>query len=121
MPSYTYKEGECYNCGQKYNGLICDEQPQRNICSYCVDPGDAVAAAKSLRYFGCQEYFDRGLGQQIRTRGQRNKIMRERGLVCMGDDYKYLDDVPLGEKVPESAVSDEEWGQIWHDEAESKQ
>lgn len=117
----TWKDGECYKCGEKYRGFISDEDPYRNVCAKCVDPSVAVENARSVRYFACQPYYDTGLGCYVNSRGERAAIMKQRDLVCMGDDYKYLDDVPLGEKGEKSAVTDNEWGQIWHDEVESKQ
>lgn len=120
MISYTYKKGICQVCGQEYFGLICDEEPDRNICKEHIDGTLAVENARTLRYFACQPYYDTGLGCHINSRGERAAIMKQNDLVCMGDDYKHLDDIPLGEKFKGTDPDDDEWGQLWHDEVESK-
>lgn len=96
MPRYTFKEGMCAECGSKYNGLICEEEPQRNTCSYCRSDA-AVDNAKSLYYKEFIPYWDGGLGEYITSKRHRQDTMAVQGVaeisdVASNDEY-LMDDI----------------------------
>jgi hypothetical protein len=121
MPSYTFKEGTCAECGSKYKGLICDEEPIRNMCPLHRDKKAAVTNARSIRYFSAQPYFDTGLGTWVKSRRERNNIMRERNLVEVGDyNPKYImDDIkPNKPWERESDGPDDDFMEVWREVTE---
>jgi len=124
MPSYTFKEGACTECGSKYKGLICDEEPIRNACPQCRDKTRAVTNARSIRYFHSTPYFDTGLGVHVKSRRERNSIIKERGLVEVGDynpDY-ILDDIKPAEQVsPFDGEMDDDFMECWKSETEKSE
>ena len=124
MPSYTLKEGTCTECGSKYKGLICDEEPIRNTCSECRDATTAVANARSIRYFHSTPYYDTGLGVHVKSRRERNSIIKERNLVEVGDynpDY-ILDDIkPTKQDSPFNGEMDDDFMDAWKSETEKSE
>ena len=120
MPSYTFKEGTCTECGREYKGLICDNEPHRNTCSNCRDGTCAVENARSLRYFHAQPHYDTGLGVQVASRRERSRIIKERGLVEVGGynpDYLF-DDIPLGKPNGEPEGLTDDFMEIWNEETQ---
>lgn len=98
MPNYTFKEGTCAECGAGYIGLICDEEPYRNVCLNCRDGYVAVENAKSLRYRHFVPHFDGAMGEWVMSSADKKAKLRSHDLVEVGDyNPNYLlEDIPKG-------------------------
>jgi len=119
MPNYTFKEGTCAECGADYIGLICDEEPSRNVCLDCRDDDSAVENAKSLRYRHFVAHYDPAMGEWVKSSADKKAKLREHDLVEVGDyNPKYLlEDVPRGGKDPgEGGKMTPEFEELWQEE-----
>jgi len=71
----------CDVCGEEYRGSM-GIPPDRCYSDQCyVDDSDYI---NYLPQF--EPYYDTGLGEFVRTRGERKRIMREKGLEEIGND-----------------------------------
>ncbi len=121
MPHYVWKDGVCFQCGSDYRSLICDAEPHRNKCKNCRDPYLAVENAKSLTVLTFEPHWDSGLGVFLKSRSQKNQIIKDKNLVPL-QEFKSVEDVPVGDREYKfSRKDDEEFEQVWHDEVESKE
>ena len=123
MPSYVLKEGACAECGSVYIGLICDDEPARNSCPACRDSTVAVHNARSIRYFHSVPYYDTGLGVHVKSRRERKSLIKERGLVEVGDyNPKYiLEDIKPGNPHPVEEGLTDDFMEIWNEETQKPQ
>jgi hypothetical protein len=118
MPNYTFKEGTCAECGAGYIGLICDEEPYRNVCLDCRDDS-AVENAKSLRYMHFVPHFDGAMGEWVMSSKDKKAKLRAHDLVEVGDyNPNYLlEDVPKGKIDPtEGGKMTPEFEELWQEE-----
>ena len=119
MPRFTFKEGTCAECGSKYNGLICDEEPQKNTCSYCITDA-AVDNARTLYYREFIPYWDGGLGKYITSKRERVWEMARLGVaeipdIASNDEY-LLDDMESHARVKKRDIAKREADKPMDDE-----
>ena len=119
MPNYTFKEGTCAECGADYIGLICDEEPSRNVCLDCRTSDTAVENAKSLRYRHFVAHYDGYMGEWVKSSADKKAKLREHDLVEVGDynPTYLLEDVPRGQNSPgEGGKMTPEFEELWQEE-----
>ena len=108
MPSFTFKEGACAECGSTYNGFICETEPHRNTCSKCR-PDTAVSNAKSLYYKEFIPYWDGGLGEYITSKRHRQDTMAVNGVAEISDvasnDNYLMDDLESHVRVKKRDIA----------------
>jgi hypothetical protein len=85
---------------------------------------ELIENIKSLRYFHSTPYFDTGLGCVVNGRRERNRIIKERGLLDVGDvNPNYIfDDVKPGnpvDSIPDEP--DDEFIELWKQETEKSE
>ncbi len=110
MPFFNYK---CCKCGGKGERLIVSKADRTCIdCDAAIVVGDRVLSPYdgiSLRSF--TPYFDAGLGVQLNSQRERQMIMKERGLVEVGNE---IDRMERNVNTDfDTGVSDEEFRVGW--------
>ena len=76
----TILGGICGKCKKYYRGSWCPE---------C----EKIDVDRTLNFIADfhDEYYDHGLGQVIKSRQHRKRVMKEKGLFEIGNEWKYVD------------------------------
>ena len=98
---YTFKTGICAECEAEFTGLIA-EDPARNLC-IAHRPKQEISKYRSISLHSFEPHFDRGLGEYVSTQGQRQRFIKEKGLIEVGNELDHMKE----SDTSKSLVSDE--------------
>lgn len=86
---YVLKTGTCTECGVSFHGLI-SEDPSKNLCTL-HRPSPQIAKYRSIRFrTPFSPHFDRGLNEFVSSERERQRFIKDQGLIEVGNELDYL-------------------------------
>jgi putative FmdB family regulatory protein len=105
MPLYAM---ECTNCKKEYELFAKVDERNRQRCKICSGPLRVVIMPGVYTYKPIDPYYDAGLGCVVKSRQERQKKMKELGLVEAGDIPPWKAE-SLVDKPKEKLSTSDEW------------